>query len=98
MKPGPLRHLTEGLADLERRSLLRDRPSAHRLVAGQHSSLLERLSRIPIDRPPEPIRRRSDGNEDHPVGAGASRLVSGEHQAHRALESALRTGYKPKNH
>jgi 8-amino-7-oxononanoate synthase len=88
VKPGPLRHLTEGLADLERRSLLRDRPTA----IDSPSQSIHLCSN-------DYLGYRSTGRlnpyaaaaleENHPAGAGASRLVSGEHRAHKALESAL---------
>jgi len=88
VKPGPLRHLIEGLADLERRSLLRDRPAAIDSSPGSiHLCSNDYLGYRSTGRLNKYVLAAA--NENHPVGAGASRLVSGEHQAHRALESAL---------
>lgn len=93
MKAGPLRHLEESLADLDRRGLLRKRPlpidslsSTVHLCSNDYlgyraTGRLNRYARAAVD----------DGQ---PAGAGASRLVSGEHRAHRALEDALSSWLK----
>jgi 8-amino-7-oxononanoate synthase len=85
---GPLRHLAESLADLERRGLLRRRPPPIDVATGgihlcsndylgfRATGRLDRYATDAVER-------------GHPVGAGASRLVSGEHRAHRALEQAI---------
>jgi 8-amino-7-oxononanoate synthase len=86
---GPLRHLEEELAELERRGLLRERPSPiDRLPA---AALLNLCSN-------DYLGYRSGGrlatfakiaSEQHAAGSGASRLVCGEHAAHADLEATL---------
>jgi 8-amino-7-oxononanoate synthase len=85
----PLRHLGEELADLARRGLLRQRPTA--IDAAPHGRLLNLCSN-------DYLGYRSTGRlarfareavEHHAAGAGASRLVCGEHRAHAALEQAI---------
>jgi 8-amino-7-oxononanoate synthase len=86
---GPLRHLAQDLAELERVGLLRVRPEpldqspdASTIYLGSNDYLgyrsTGRLARYALGAATE-----------HPAGAGASRLVLGEHRAHRALEHAL---------
>jgi 8-amino-7-oxononanoate synthase len=89
MSQGALRHLGECLADLERRGLLRERPGP--------------IDRPPIDgmlhlcsndylgyRTTARLDRYALASaKENPAGAGASRLVAGEHAAHRSLERAL---------
>jgi 8-amino-7-oxononanoate synthase len=88
VKPGPLRHLAEGLADLERRGLLRERPPPIDAFAdGVHLCSNDYLGYRATGRLQQ--YARSAQEENHPAGAGASRLVSGEHRAHRSLEQAL---------
>jgi len=86
---GPLRHLAQDLAELERAGLLRVRPEpvdqnidARTVYLGSNDYLgyrsTGRLTRYALGAATE-----------HPAGSGASRLVLGEHRAHRALEHAL---------
>ena len=86
MTRGPLRHLGEDLAELERRGRLRERPAP---IDG--SQLLDLCSN-------DYLGYRSTGRlgaaaraaaESSSVGAGASRLVAGEHAAHGELERAI---------
>jgi 8-amino-7-oxononanoate synthase len=85
----PLRHLETELADLERRGLLRVPPSPAPTPAGERLVVLCSndylgYAAAPWSSPPAPS------------GAGASRLVTGEHRAHgdaeQALSAWLRTG------
>jgi len=69
-----LAHLRDALADLERDGLLRVRPTPHTGLSFCSNDYLG-LAAAPI--------------APHPGGAGASRLVAGEHDAHRALERDL---------
>jgi 8-amino-7-oxononanoate synthase len=88
VKQGPLRHLAERLADLERRGLLRERPPPiDDSAAGIHLCSNDYLGYRSTARLDRYVREAL--TEGHAVGAGASRLVSGEHRAHRALEKAL---------
>jgi 8-amino-7-oxononanoate synthase len=89
MSAGPLRHLGEGLADLERRGLLRERPRP--IDVAPVSEMLNLCSN-------DYLGYRTGGRlgkyalaavEENPTGAGASRLVIGEHSAHRRLERSL---------
>jgi 8-amino-7-oxononanoate synthase len=89
MSASPLRHLGDSLADLDRRGLLRQRP--------------EPVDRPPVDAmlhlcSNDYLGYRATGRLDgyaraavaeHPTGAGASRLVAGEHAAHGSLERVL---------
>ena len=86
---GPLRHLPHDLAELERAGLLRVRPGpvdqggeARTVFLGSNDYLgyrsTGRLTRYALAAATE-----------HPAGSGASRLVLGEHRAHRALEQML---------
>jgi 8-amino-7-oxononanoate synthase len=88
VKLGPLRYLGEELADLERRGLLRERPTPLDEIG---ASVLHLCSN-------DYLGYRSSGRlvpfakaaaAEHAAGAGASRLVTGEHGAHRALERAI---------
>jgi 8-amino-7-oxononanoate synthase len=85
----PLRYLGDELLDLERRGLLRERPTPIDGPAG--ASLLHLCSNDYLGYRSSgrlaPFARRAA--EVHAVGAGASRLVTGEHEAHGALERAL---------
>jgi 8-amino-7-oxononanoate synthase len=85
---GPLRYLAEELADLERRGLLRERPAPIEEVG---ASVVHLCSN-------DYLGYRSSGRlipfakaaaAKHAAGAGASRLVTGEHGAHRELERAV---------
>jgi 8-amino-7-oxononanoate synthase len=88
VKPGPLRHLVESLADLDRRGLLRERPPVIDIdSSGVHLCSNDYLGYRASGRLSK--YARAAAAENHPVGAGASRLVSGEHRAHRALEEGL---------
>jgi 8-amino-7-oxononanoate synthase len=88
VKPGPLRHLAESLADLERRGLLRERPPAIDTVSSNvHLCSNDYLGYRATGRLDKYVH--AAGAQNLPAGAGASRLVSGEHRAHRALEEAL---------
>jgi 8-amino-7-oxononanoate synthase len=85
---GPLRHLTDSLADLERRGLLRERPPAIDSQIGPvHLCSNDYLGYRATGRLERHVRAALEQRQ--PAGAGASRLVSGEHAAHRALERAL---------
>jgi 8-amino-7-oxononanoate synthase len=86
---GPLRHLAQDLEELEQRGLLRIRPAPvderidpRIIYLGSNDYLgyrsTGRLTRYALGAAAE-----------HPAGSGASRLVLGEHRAHRALEQAL---------
>ena len=86
---GPLRHLTTDLDELRRKDRLRLRPPAldreHRagrllLCSNDYLGYQSRDLLRPY------AERAARGT---PVGSGASRLVSGEHPAHAALEHAL---------
>jgi 8-amino-7-oxononanoate synthase len=87
--PGPLRYLSDELAELDRLGLLRERGSPVDRPPG--SELLHLCSN-------DYLGYRSSGRlgpraraaaAEHAAGSGASRLVAGEHVAHRALESAV---------
>jgi 8-amino-7-oxononanoate synthase len=89
VKRGPLAHLREELADLERRGWLRERPLPIDREPG--STLLNLCSN-------DYLGYRSSGRlaavakaaaQSQVTGAGASRLVTGEHEAHRELERAI---------
>jgi 8-amino-7-oxononanoate synthase len=89
MSATPLRHLGECLADLERRGLLRERPGpidrppvdgmlhlcSNDYLGYKAGGRLEKYARMAVD--------------ENPTGAGASRLVAGEHAAHGSLERTL---------
>jgi 8-amino-7-oxononanoate synthase len=88
VRRGPLRHVADDLADLDRRGLLRERPVAIDQLAATTIPLCSN----------DYLGYRSTGRlkgfgraalEEHPIGAGASRLVCGEHAAHLALEGAI---------
>jgi 8-amino-7-oxononanoate synthase len=85
----PLRYLGDELLDLERRGLLRERPAP--IDGPECASLLHLCSN-------DYLGYRSAGRladfaqraaEAHAAGSGASRLVTGEHEAHGALERAI---------
>lgn len=78
---GPLRHLAGELGDLDRRGLLRRPGDA--LVAGPGDIVLCSNDYLAYGRAPGSI------GPGAPLGAGASRLVCGEHEAHRVAERAL---------
>lgn len=93
MKAGPLRHLEESLADLDRRGLLRKRPLPIDSVSSTvHLCSNDYLGYRATGRLNRYVRAAVD--DEQPAGAGASRLVSGEHRAHRALEDALSSWLK----
>jgi 8-amino-7-oxononanoate synthase len=88
---GPLRHLVGELSQLERQGLLRERPPP--IDRAPAAGLLNLCSN-------DYLGYRSGGrlarfarmaSEEHAAGAGASRLVCGEHAAHADLEAALST-------
>ena len=89
MKDLALRHLREELAELDQRGLLRqqgepvDAASATAMLSLCSNDYLGYRSSRRLD------RFARDAVARHPVGAGASRLVAGDHRAHRALELAL---------
>jgi 8-amino-7-oxononanoate synthase len=87
--PGPLRHLTNELDELRRHERLRVRPPpstptdrAGRLLLCSNDYLGYQSRNLL-----QPYAARAA--LDTPAGSGASRLVSGEHGAHGALEQAL---------
>jgi len=79
----PLRHLEAELGELEQRGLLR-RPQA--LHAGDGQLVLCSNDYLGYAAEPWPTELE---RAELPSGAGASRLVSGEHPAHGAAERAL---------
>jgi 8-amino-7-oxononanoate synthase len=86
MTATPLAHLAHELAILEARGLLRERGARG---AGPGSIDLcsnDYLGYRATGRLAAPARRAA---AEHPAGAGASRLVSGDHDAHRHLETVL---------
>src|SRR5262249_31163824 len=76
---GALRHLSAEIAALEREGLLRTPPP-------RHTGSVVFCSNDYLGYAAEPILHLEAGP---PVGAGASRLVSGEHPAHAEAEQAL---------
>ncbi|MET0594206.1 MAG: 8-amino-7-oxononanoate synthase [Polyangiaceae bacterium] len=86
---GPLRHLAADLGQLEAAGLLRVRPEP---IDGQDGARTIQLSSNDY------LGYRASGRlapyaraaaEEHPAGSGASRLIVGEHRAHRTLETSL---------
>ncbi|HEX9298052.1 MAG TPA: 8-amino-7-oxononanoate synthase [Polyangiaceae bacterium] len=88
MSRSALRHLEGELAALARAGLLRDRPPPVDRIPG---GLLHLCSNDYLgyrsSRRLEPYARAAAA--EHPAGAGASRLVLGEHRAHEELEASL---------
>jgi 8-amino-7-oxononanoate synthase len=87
--PGPLRHLPAELDDLRRQDRLRVRPTPR--AADDRASTLLLCSNDYLGFQSRNLLRpyAERAARDTPPGSGASRLVSGEHAAHAALERAL---------
>jgi 8-amino-7-oxononanoate synthase len=81
---GPLRHLEAELARLEEEGLLRVPAVEVEAVGAAGSELLVLCSNDYLGYASDPL-----GALDVPGGAGASRLVSGDHEAHRLAEREL---------
>jgi 8-amino-7-oxononanoate synthase len=86
---GALRHLTEELADLERRGLLRERPAAIDQIGKGPRLHLCSNDYLGYRTTGRLFAATREAAVRHAAGAGASRLVAGEHVAHGALERAL---------
>jgi 8-amino-7-oxononanoate synthase len=86
---GPLRHLTHDLAELERVGLLRVRPDPIDQNADPRTVFLGSNDYLGYRATGRLTHYARAAAADHPAGSGASRLVLGEHRAHRALERAL---------
>jgi 8-amino-7-oxononanoate synthase len=88
-KEGPLRHLAQDLAELERVGLLRVRPEPVDQAADPRAVYLGSNDYLGYRSTGRLTRYALGAATEHPAGSGASRLVLGEHRAHRALEQAL---------
>ena len=86
---GPLRHLTQDLAELERAGLLRVRPDPVDQGVDPRTVYLGSNDYLGYRTTGRLTRYALGAATEHPAGSGASRLVLGEHRAHRALEQAL---------
>jgi 8-amino-7-oxononanoate synthase len=86
---GPLGHLAQELAELERAGLLRVRPEAVDASAGSNAIHLCSNDYLGYRSTGRLVRYARAAAAEHPAGSGASRLVLGEHRAHRALEQAI---------
>jgi 8-amino-7-oxononanoate synthase len=86
---GPLGYLAEELAELDRAGLLRIRPEPVDGSAGATAVHLCSNDYLGYRSSGRLIRYSRAAAAEHPPGSGASRLVVGEHRAHRALEQAL---------
>jgi 8-amino-7-oxononanoate synthase len=86
---GPLRHLAQELADLERAGLLRVRPDPIDRNGDPRAVFLGSNDYLGYRSSGRLTRYALAAAAEHPAGSGASRLVLGEHRAHRALERAL---------
>ena len=86
---GPLRHLAQDLAELERVGLLRVRPEPIDQNADSRTVFLGSNDYLGYRSRGRLTRYALAAAGEHPAGSGASRLVLGEHRAHRALEHAL---------
>jgi len=86
---GPLRHLAQDLAELERIGLLRVRPDPIDHNADPRTVFLGSNDYLGYRSSGRLTRYALAAAAEHPSGSGASRLVLGEHRAHRALERAL---------
>lgn len=86
MSKTPLDYLAHELASLEKQNLLRERPREGAPVAALELCSNDYLGYRATGRLLEHAVRAA---REHPAGAGASRLVTGDHPAHRHLETAL---------
>ena len=86
---GPLRHLAGDLAELERAGLLRLRPEPLDAQGDDGSVCLGSNDYLGYRMTGRLRSYAMVAAAEHPAGAGASRLVLGEHTAHRKLERAL---------
>jgi len=86
---GPLRHLAQDLAELERMGLMRVRPDPIDQNADPRTVFLGSNDYLGYRSSGRLTRYALSAAAEHPPGSGASRLVLGEHRAHRALERAL---------
>jgi 8-amino-7-oxononanoate synthase len=86
---GPLRHLADELSDLDAAGLLRVRPDPVDAPNGQRTIQLSSNDYLGYRTTRRLARYALAAAAEHPTGAGASRLIVGEHRAHRALELAL---------
>jgi 8-amino-7-oxononanoate synthase len=86
---GPLRHLAESLAQLEGIDRLRERPEPADAPGARFSLDLCSNDYLGYRSSGRLARFALAAAAVHPPGAGASRLVMGEHAAHRSLEQAL---------
>ena len=86
---GPLRHLAQDLAELERAGLLRVRPEPVDQSVDPRTVYLGSNDYLGYRSTGRLTRYALGAATEHPAGSGASRLVLGEHRAHRALEQAL---------
>jgi 8-amino-7-oxononanoate synthase len=86
---GPLRHLTHDLAELERVGLLRVRPDPIDQNGDPQTVFLGSNDYLGYRATGRLTHYARAAAAEHPAGSGASRLVLGEHRAHRALEGAL---------
>ena len=86
---GPLGYLAEELAELELAGLLRVRPEA--VDASGSSGAIHLCSNdyLGYRSTGRLVRYARAAAAEHPSGSGASRLVAGEHRAHRALEQSI---------
>jgi 8-amino-7-oxononanoate synthase len=86
---GPLRHLAPDLAELEKAGLLRVRPDPVDQGADPRTVYLGSNDYLGYRSTGRLTRYALGAATEHPAGSGASRLVLGEHRAHRGLEQAL---------
>ncbi|HEY3593321.1 MAG TPA: aminotransferase class I/II-fold pyridoxal phosphate-dependent enzyme, partial [Polyangiaceae bacterium] len=81
-----LDHLADDLATLEKQGLLRERGGARVVSEGLELCSNDYLGYRSTGRLAVHAQRAA---AELPAGAGASRLVTGDHEAHRRLENAL---------
>ena len=86
---GSLRHLAQDLAELEQLGLLRVRPDPIDQGSDPNTVYLGSNDYLGYRSTGRLTRYAIAAASEHPAGAGASRLVLGEHKAHRALEQSL---------
>lgn len=86
MTADPLAHLAEELANLEARGLLRERTAPRSEMPGIDLCSNDYLGYRATGRLEAHTRAAAQA---FPAGAGASRLVSGDHEAHHRLERAV---------
>jgi 8-amino-7-oxononanoate synthase len=85
----PLRHLAADLAELERAGLLRVRPEPLDQPAERAAVYLGSNDYLGYRSSGRLTRYAVAAAREHSAGSGASRLVLGEHRAHRMLERVL---------